>query len=76
MARRGSVSRLRKHAGKAFNKVARKSGGRACGTSPRGSRNRVCLSTHPVSGMACGRNPVNGLWACANAGRGRRRGRR
>lgn len=30
---------------------------------------KVCISTKPVPGMKCGKNPKNGLWACAKKGR-------
>ena len=60
---RGSAARLRKYASKAYNKVARASGHKRCGTG-RGGR-RVCLSTEKIAGMKCGRNPINKLYACA-----------
>lgn len=77
---RGSRARLKAHAREAFQTVARTRGGMKCGTSPRGAKNRVCLATHAVPGMKCGRNPINGLYACSEkrggGGRRRKKGRR
>jgi hypothetical protein len=73
---RGSSARLRRYASKAFNKVASNRYGMKCGTSSRGSKPRVCLATHPVPDMKCGRNPINKLYACARPGARKRRRRR
>jgi hypothetical protein len=73
------VATLRRHKTEAFNSVARTRFGMKCGVSPRGSKPRVCLSVAPVPGMKCGRNPVNGLYACASKGNGsssKRRGKK
>jgi hypothetical protein len=73
---RGRISNLRAGADKAFNKVQRAPGGKKCGTSRNGVK--LCVSTHPIAGMKCGRNPINDLYACAGKGRksGTRRRRR
>ena len=66
---------LRRHAQKAFNKVAATRGGERCGKSRRGGKREVCLAVAPVVGWKCGKNPINKLYACVapRRGRGKRR---
>ncbi len=63
MARRGRTSNLRRGAKKARRKVSRARGGKLCGHAPNGTL--VCISTKKISGMHCGKNHINGLYACA-----------
>lgn len=62
---RGNIQNLKKAAPKVFRKVERSRAQMRCGTSPRGARNRVCVSTHTIPGMSCGLNKVTGLYGCA-----------
>lgn len=66
---RGNVQNLKRSADEVFNKVASRESRRKanlnCGTSPRGSKNRVCVSTHTIPGMKCGLNRITKLYGCA-----------
>lgn len=55
------TSGLRKGAAKARSKIKR-AGGKKCGKGKRGRK--VCISTKPIAGMKCGKNPINKLYAC------------
>lgn len=66
---RGRASNLRRTANKAYNKVY-VAGGKKCGRSRRGAKKKVCLSTSPMTGFKCGKNPINKLYACVAKGRG------
>lgn len=75
MARRGRTANLRASARKAYAKVATTRSQRKCGRSSRGAKKQVCLSTAEIPGMRCGKNPINGLYACVEGGKGRKRAR-